>query len=200
MRKRQDSWFGVVSRSLSGRMNLHVVCACQCLESLQEWVLLMKSRTDWWRALGGLNECDRLSAIATTGPCFCGAWAWVSGGPSLIAWLTAAAFYAHGDTHSSPSSKSPFKELPSLRQTEWYPCHLSLPMSEPQPGSGVIWCRHAPRASVRHCVTPHQAWLWPGLRSGLRAAPAVRCCKWLLELTDRSLAVPAVLSLHSRAA
>lgn len=76
---------------------------------------------------------------------------------SLIAWLTAAAFYAHGDTHSSPSSKSLFKALPSLRQTEWYPCHLSLPMSEAQPGSGVIWCRHAPRAWVRHRVTPHQA-------------------------------------------
>lgn len=59
------------------------------------------------------------------------------------------------------------KRFPSPRQTEWYPCHLSLPMSEAQPGSGVIWCRHAPRASRPHRVTPHRAWLWPGSRSGL---------------------------------
>lgn len=146
-------------------------CGSACLpvsvKAASVCALLLKSRTDWCRALGGVDECDRLSAIAATGPCVCGAWGRASGGLSLIAWLTAAAFYAHGDTHSSASSKSLFKALSSLRQTEWYLCHLSLPMSEAQPGSGVIWCRHAPRASLPHRVTPHWAWLWPGSRSGL---------------------------------
>lgn len=31
----------------------------------------MKRRTDWWRPLGGLNECSRLSAIVTTRLCLC---------------------------------------------------------------------------------------------------------------------------------
>lgn len=128
--------------------------------------------------------------------------AWVSGGLSLIAWLTAAAFHAHEHTHkhthshSSTGSKSLFKKPPSLRQTEWHACHLSLPLSEPQPGSGVIWWRHAPR----HRVTPHQAWLWPGSWSGLEAASAVRCCKWLSELTDRSPPAPPALNLQDQSA
>lgn len=105
------------------------------------------------------------------------------------------------DTRFLPSSKNLFKALHSLRQTERYLRHLSSSMSEAQPGSGVIWRRHAPRASVRHRVTPHQARLWPGSLSGLRAAPTVRCCKWLLGLTDRLPSVPAVptVLLHTRA-
>lgn len=155
---------------------------------------------DHWEAWMSAAACLQLSQHACACVMCCSMPAWVSGGLSLIAWLTAAAFHAHEYTHSSTGSKTLFKKLPSLRQTEWHACHLSLPLSEPRPSSGVIWWRHAPRASVRHRVTPHRAWLRPGSRSGLEAASAVRCCKWLSELTDRSPSVPAALNPQDQSA
>lgn len=150
----------------------------------------MRSRRDW--GLGGLNECERLSAIVTTG-----LRVWCVIGRPLLNCAADSRRLLRARRRSSSSSKALFlKSFPPLRQTEWHPCHLSLPMSELQPSSGVIWCRHAPRASLRHRVTPHRAWLWPGSRSGLGAAAAVRCCKWMSELTDGLPSVPAVLCLH----
>lgn len=148
----------------------------------------MKSRTDWWRPLGGLDECGRLSAIVTAR--LCDALQYASTGirgPLLNCMADNRRLSrTHKYMQSSTSSKPLFKKLPSPRRTEWHACHLSLPLSEPGPSTGVIWWRHAPRASLRHHVTPHWAWLRPGSWSGLGAASAVRCCKWLSELTDRS--------------
>lgn len=162
----------------------------------------MKRRTDWWRPLGGSSERGRLSAIVTTLLCDASQYAGFGyqGALYLIAGLTAATFHAHKYIHSTTSSKTLFKKLPSLWQTEWHACHLSLPLSEPQPSSGVIWQRHASRASVRHHVNPHWAWLWPGSWTGLEAALAVRCCKWLSELTDGSPSVPTALNLQDQSA
>lgn len=121
--------------------------------------------------------CPQLSQHACV--MHCSMPAWVSGGLSLIAWLTTAAFRTHKYMHSSTSSKPLFKKLPSPRRTEWHACHLSLPLSEPRPSTGVIWWRHAPRASLRHHVTPH--WLdsdqGRGQASGLhRQSGAVNGC------------------------
>lgn len=173
-----DSWFEIVQHveEWSSTSSVVSVKLPVCLPVLVAY----KCAGYWWKAEQIEEDhrevwmSERLCAIVTTGLCLCGA----SGGLS------------------SSSSKALFKELPSLRQTEWHPCHLSLPMSELQPSSGVIWCRHAPRASVRHRVTPRQAWLWPGSRSGLGAAAAVRCCKWMSELTDGWPSVPADLCRH----
>ena len=122
----------------------------------------------------------------------------IGGGRALLNCM-ADSRLSHTHEHTR-YSKSLLKKHFSIRGTQRHACHLSSPPPSEPRGSGVIWCRHAPRAAVRHRVTPHRARLCSGSPAGLEAAAAVRCCKWLSELTDRSLADPAASILLDQAA
>lgn len=143
-------------------------CVHVSVWSLQVSGLLLKRRTDWWRPLGGQNECGRLSASVTTRLSLCDVMRTYAGmgikGPLLNCMADSACLSRtrmHTLAPSSTGSKMLFKKPPSLwrNQAACVSSVLAAVWTFGPFGSGVIWWRHAPRASVRHRVTPHWAWL-----------------------------------------
>lgn len=148
----------------------------------------MKRRTDWWRPLGA---CPQLSQHACV--MCCSVPAPVSGALSLIAWLTAAAFMAHKYTHAHflTSSETLFQKSPPpvFRSGMHVICPCRCLNPSPALVSSVGGTLPGRRYdTVSLCTRLDSS---RGRGQAVEAAPAVRCCKWLSELTDRSPTIPA---------
>lgn len=146
----------------------------------------MKRRTDWWRPLGACLQLSQHACVMC-----CSVPAPVSGALSLIAWLTAAAFMAHKYTHahSLTSSETHFQKSPPVFRSGM---HVICPCRCLNPGSALVSSVGGTLPGRRYdtvslCTRLDSS---RGRGQALEAAPAVRCCKWLSELTDRSPAIP----------